>query len=134
MKKTLLITVLSLLASTTTLYAKESEFYPSICGTKARLEKDMQTKIEGDLLLEIIAGRKIFLNIVQKGQLAIDEILSNQTNESYDPLYLFMTCNGIKEAKNEIKKLGCVDIETGKVIKDNGGIKACEDFLVSLPQ
>lgn len=89
-----------------------------LCGSEKSLQsyaKSLGMKMTKKELNIISYERKDVLNVLENGNI-----------KGFNDAEVLTTCGALKRYKNEIKKLGCYDLQNNYAIKDNGGFKACK--------
>ena len=133
MKQLLLVLALAL---TSTAFAN-NENYIMFCGNKAALtklvnEQGLEMTVED--LKELAETRSPVLDILKNGKAGIQRVLEEGNAQDTGAFGVLIACGVITEMKDLIKKKGCTNLATNKVVKDNGGIAACEEVMSSLPR
>lgn len=123
------------LAFAGTAQASSSDDYVMFCGNRQQVLALMQSRgvdtsqnTEANLK-DLNNSRKPLLRILAKGESEIRSLLNQQSRSNEGVFRAMMNCKVILDIKSEIRQNGCLDLGTGKRIRDNGGIAACEDFV-----
>jgi hypothetical protein len=85
-------------------------------------------------LKEMKESRAPLLRLLIGGSRAMSDLLKEAGQSDHGVFGVMVPCGIMVNIKHEIIEKGCFDLDTGKVIKDKGGINACEKFLDSLPK
>ncbi|GIL17867.1 MAG: hypothetical protein BroJett040_16180 [Oligoflexia bacterium] len=143
MKNLMMILVASLVALPT--MAEQGaptpeENYTMFCGTRKQLVdflvangQDVSRITDADFV-ELNQTRKPVLRILQNGQRAIDQILDQGSKSDTGPFGAILACSVIVGVKTQIQQNGCVDLATNKIVRDKGGIAACEELMKRIPR
>lgn len=73
------------------------------------------------------------LNVLRKGQQALQDIKDEGDKNDTGGFGLILTCGLIDQFSAQLKEKGCLDLETNEVVKDAaGGIALCQDLAKKL--
>lgn len=132
-----LFLVLVMLASSIALADETEKTYVMFCGNKAALEKMAAEEgftITKEDLLEMNETRAPILDILKNGAEGIERQLELGNSQDTGAFGVIISCGMIDQVKDLIKKKGCFDLKTNKVVKDKGGIAACAEIMAKLPR
>ena len=112
------------------LSAKEKqEMYIMMCGSIKQLEKLSGEKISEADLAELKESRKLFVDVVLKGQPAIDEMIKEGNRTDVGPIGVMLTCSSVIATKDIFAKKGCLNLETNKKFKTGPGVALCATIM-----
>jgi hypothetical protein len=105
------------------------ETYTLFCGSAKALSQIAEG--EGRILskaevADLAKSRVPVLTILEKGAAGIQELLKQGSASETGGFGALLACGVITQVKAIIIAKGCTDLSTGKVVKDHGGIAACE--------
>ena len=134
MKK--MMTILCLLSVCTAAFAtslsEQAEAYVIFCGTKNDLKTFLASKGEkmtAKDVAEAIQTRAAVLNVLKTGKKGIQDLLAQGERSEAGPLGVLMTCGIIDQIKNEIQNRGCSDLKNNQVVRNSGGLPACDEIM-----
>lgn len=106
------------------------------CGDQATFLDHMGPGIKPSTkdLREVDKSRGPILKVLTEGKKGLAELLKEGNRSDTGPFGAILACGVIEKIKYEIKDKGCYLLLSNKRVSDQGGIKACEEFLSRMPR
>ena len=118
-----------LLISSSVACADQEGVYPVICGSIEAIAANSPIEITPEAQKQIVDTRKYIIGMLLHGEETIKANVPAGPIKTIGAAAAMQVCNLIFQARNEIADSGCLDLESGAQVQDNGGIQACMKLL-----